>query len=34
MADAQTAAAMPQAYLTAFDAIVMQAGLAAGDVPS
>ena len=30
--DAQTAAAVPQAYLTAFDAIVMQAGLAAGDV--
>jgi NADPH:quinone reductase len=30
--DAQTAAAVPQAFLTAFDAIVVQAGLAAGDV--
>jgi NADPH2:quinone reductase len=30
--DEQTAAAAPQSYLTAFDAIVMQAGLAAGDV--
>jgi NADPH:quinone reductase len=30
--DAQTAAAVPQAYLTAFDAIVLQAGLGAGDI--
>jgi NADPH2:quinone reductase len=30
--DPQTAAAVPQAFLTAFDAIVVQAGLTAGDV--
>ena len=30
--DARTAAAVPQAFLTAFDAVVVQAGLGAGDL--